>query len=98
MNEKIYNFYMGITLIDVFLQDNFIHPQFFKTRRLQNPNCVHIMLGNQQVNLQKNVCLLVTYAHKVKYSYKGKINFKSKSNFLDQIKPINICLVYQLYV
>ena len=74
---------MGITLIDVFLQDNFIHPQFFKTRRLQNPNCVHIMLGNQQVNL---------------YSYKGKINFKSKSNFLDQIKPINICLVYQLYV
>lgn len=74
MNEKIHNFYMGITLIDVFLQDYFIHPPFFKTQRLQNPNCVHIMHGNQQVSLQKNVCLLMTYAHKVKYSYKGKIN------------------------
>lgn len=58
MNEKN-NFYMGITLVMFFFKIILFIPHFLKQQKLHNSNCVHIILGNQQVSLQKNVCLLI---------------------------------------
>ena len=73
MNKKN-NFYMGITLVMFFFKIILFIPHFLKQQKLHNSNCVHIILGNQQVSLQKNVSAYMTYEHKVKYSDKGKIN------------------------